>query len=110
MSETPTTTSSKPVPGWYVDKRWPGEQRRWDGAKWLDEWRPEPVRRGTPGDYILWAFIIAVLGGVLAGVAYAADEGFGMLAIWLVSGLSGLVLSIGIIGKGVEIGVRAARG
>lgn len=53
--------------------------------------------------------LIAALGGVATGAAFAANHTVGWVALGLASSIAGTVFNIGVIGKGVEIGVRASR-
>ena len=100
----------KAQPGWYVDNRWPGELRRWDGSKWLDDWRPAPPAFGErPEGFMVGGLALAVGLGVLTGIAFTADDAFGWWALWISAAVAGTVFNIGLIGKAVEIGVRAAR-
>lgn len=106
----PDDSEKKAAPGWYIDKRWPDEQRRWDGAKWLDQWRPTPGSSGwTPEGFMLAGFLLALGLGIAAVIAFAVNESAGWLALWVAAGIAGIVFNIGVIGKAVEVGVRAAR-
>lgn len=103
--------ASTTAPGWYKDKRWPGEQRRWDGARWLDQWRPESLPTGSgPIAWIVMGLVSGVLLGMLAVVGFEIDRTAGLILLWAASALSGVVVTIGIIAKGVEVGIRSARG
>jgi hypothetical protein len=102
-------SEQKAVPGWYPDKRWPGEVRRWDGGKWLDEWRPAPDGSWSPGTWMLAGAGLGALLAMLAGVAFAVDAKYGWPALWIAAATGGVVFNIGAIGKAVEVGIRAAR-
>lgn len=97
------------APGWYSDKRWPGEVRRWDGGKWLDEWRPAPDASWSPGTWMLAGVALGALLGMLSGVVFAVDSAYGWVALWVAVTVSGVAFSIGAVAKAVEVGIRAAR-
>jgi hypothetical protein len=110
LSMSETERAQPPEPGWYVDSRWPGEQRRWDGANWLNEWRPNPQDSVSPGNWMFSGVILGVVLGVVAGLVFSANEQIGWWALSFASAISGAVFTIGLIGKGVEVGIRAAAG
>ena len=93
--------------GWYVDKRWPGEQRRWDGSKWLDDWRPKA--KAAPGDLILVGLGLVAFGAVVTAVAFATNQTVGWIVLGCSSFIAGTVFNMGVIAKAVELGVRASR-
>lgn len=96
-----------PPPGWYPHKDRPGELRHWTGSEWADEWK---VRGSSPGELIGWGVLLAVVAGGATGALVAIDAG--PLAI-VVGGILGLVativLTVGVVAKGVQVGVRAAK-
>lgn len=100
--------ATKAAAGWYVDKRWPGEQRRWDGQRWLDQWRPTPSKDG-PAEWMVAGISLGVGLGILSGILLTLNETAGWVALWISAAVAGIVFNIGAIGKAVEIGVRAAR-
>jgi hypothetical protein len=104
------TEGTKPGPGWYHDKRWPGEQRRWDGAGWIDQWRPvaSPWPQ-SPAGFMWIGAGLAIILGLVAGAAFEVSETAGWIVLSVASAIAGTVFNIGMIGKAVEIGVRAAR-
>jgi hypothetical protein len=104
-------SKKKPAPGWYKDPKKPDQDRRWDGERWLDEWRSPPLTFGQrPEGYMVAGIALAIGLGLLAGAVMAVDdEGFGLIALWIATAVSGTVFTIGVFGKAVEIGVRAAR-
>jgi hypothetical protein len=122
MTQTPTANSGqgqqpqlvegkkKFEPGWYFDPRWPGEQRRFDGTKWLDLWRPVPADSAwTPGSWMFAGAGLGLLFGVLAAIAFEIDPKYGWPVFWLGCAVAGTVFNIGAIAKAVEVGIRAAR-
>jgi hypothetical protein len=68
-------------------------------------------RANSPLDYIFAGILLVVTTGMFAVIAAFAAGKWG-IAAWLItwagSGISGIVLSIGIMGKAVEIGMLAA--
>jgi RsiW-degrading membrane proteinase PrsW (M82 family) len=99
-------SDKKAAAGWYADKRRPGEERRWDGARWLDDWRP--VAQTSPAAYMVIGVLLALLAGVLTAVGFALNETLGWAVLGISGGVAGTVFNIGMIGKAVEVGVRAA--
>lgn len=100
--------NKKAQPGWYVDDRWPGEQRRWDGTRWLDEWRP--ALSTTPATLMFIGVVFALVFAVLAALAAAVvDETAGWIMVAVGGAIAGTVFNVGMIAKAVEIGVRASR-
>lgn len=103
----PNDSEKKAAPGWYVDKRWPGEQRRWDGTRWLDDWRPAP--KSPPETWLFLGAILALVGGILTAICFSVSETAGWIAVGVTAAVAGTILNIGAMGKAVEIGVRASR-
>lgn len=99
----------KTAAGWYKDPKKPDQDRRWDGDRWLDEWRTPPLTLGQrPEGYMLGGIALAFGFGLLGGAALSVSDGFGLILLWIGGSIAGVVFTIGMIGKGVEIGVRAA--
>lgn len=101
------TSEKKAAPGWYSDARWPGKERRWDGSRWLDEWRA--TRGLSPLALMLTGVGIGSLLGVLSGIVLTVDTRYGWPALWVSCAIGGTIFAIGLIAKGVEVGIRAAR-
>jgi len=99
--------SEKTLPGWYIDKRWPGEQRRWDGTRWLDDWRP--VAKTSPEALMIVGALLVVLAAVLALVGFTMNSTTGWVVVGVGGLIAGTVFNIGVVSKAVEVGVRAAR-
>lgn len=111
------TEPTKLKTGWYSDEKSSGQVRYWDGAKWSDHRAlrtvnaaPIPKRDlkgGGPGEYIGGGVIVAVLAG--GALAFAAsldgDEVLFLIGVVL-SVISSILVSIGVIGRGVQIGLR----
>ena len=111
--------AKKASSGWYDDPRLPNTKRYWAGDGWTEqryELRPKGGTKPTPleahqrpGGIIVSSFFFALLLGALAGVAYAFDESLGVIALIVAGAVGSIGLQIGIIAKGVELGIRAAR-
>lgn len=99
--------AEKAKPGWYTDTRWPGEHRRWDGAEWLNHWRP--VTKTSPENFMFVGLMLTAVGAVATVAGFAADQALGWVVAGVTGFIAGTVFNIGVIGKGVEIGVRASR-
>lgn len=107
---TEDAAKQKAGAGWYIDKRWPNEQRRWDGQRWLDDWRPLPLGPNSgPGAWMLIGFLLSIAGGLLTALAFVLDDTFGWWVLWIAAGIAGTVFNIGVIAKAVEVGVRSSR-
>lgn len=104
-------TKKKAVPGWYADPKDSTAMRRWDGDKWLDEYKPRkpPKQPWSPGDYFSWAIGIALIGGIIAGGITAGDDELGGFAFIALVTVGSIFLSIGVVAKGVEAGIRASK-
>jgi hypothetical protein len=50
-----------------------------------------------------------LVGAVASALLSAVDEGFGTLAMAVTVAVSGAWLLVGVVAKGVEVGLRAAR-
>jgi hypothetical protein len=72
--------------------------------------RQRPERReSTPDSYISSGVVAAVLAGALAGVS-GFDDGDPGIYIAVIGGvIAQVLLGIGIVAKGVEVGYRAAK-
>lgn len=57
-----------------------------------------------PDDYITYGLIGAIIGGIVLGATYDSAPIVG----WLVLGIAGLFFQIGVIAKGVEVGMKSA--
>lgn len=55
------------------------------------------------------SFLCELVAGLILVIGFAGDVPPFVLAGWIVGGLAGLAMFIGIIAIGVEMGVRAAR-
>jgi hypothetical protein len=100
----------KTAPGWYKDPKKPDQDRRWDGEHWLDEWRTPPLTFGQrPEGYMVGGILLGLGFGLLGGAALSVSDGVGLIFLWIGAGIAGTVFTIGMIGKGVEIGARAAK-
>lgn len=61
--------------------------------------RTKRVRYTTPGDLIISGLLLSVLGGFLG---YAAP------ALLVIAGLGGTILTVGVVGMGVRLGIEDA--
>lgn len=68
-------------------------------------------RASTPGDFIFGGVLIALLAAIVGGVVWAGDSGDTPAILVLAIGgvFSQVLLLIGVIGKGVQVGLRAER-
>lgn len=67
----------------------------------------KPRKRGwSPDDYLGMGIAISVIGGLVAGIVAVAAPDLGIVAIAIVSFVGGLILCIGIVAKGVQVGNR----
>jgi hypothetical protein len=100
--------TAKATPGWYPDPKASRTQRYWNGGAWTDDRRPT-VRRGSrPSDYLWASFMLGAAAVVVCAVIAASDTTAGYVALSVASFLVGIPLTIGIIAKAVEVGVRSA--
>lgn len=65
-------------------------------------------REGTPNSYIWTGLVLAAVTGVLGGAA-GLDEPAGVMVVVIGAAISQVMLGIGIVAKGVELGTRARR-
>lgn len=111
---------SKAAPGWYADPKVPNTMRYWAGEDGWTEQRytkvpkalskPQPLRASDrPGAIIVGAIFFAVLFGMIAGGIYEADHEAGTIAFYIAVYFSSVIAGVGVIAKGVELGIRAAR-
>jgi hypothetical protein len=63
----------------------------------------EPRTPWNPEDYLVYGLIGGVIGGVILAAFYDSAPALGFIIL----GLSSLVFQIGVIAKGVEVGLRA---
>jgi hypothetical protein len=107
--------SEKPVPGWYKDPKTPGTKRYWTGEAWSDHRyaaRPKPQRLpwGHRPEGIIWGSLLLAVGlGFFAGLAFLVSEQAGIITSIIVASFCNILLAVGVIAKGVELGIRAAR-
>jgi hypothetical protein len=114
--EAPAT---KAASGWYDDPKLPNTKRYWAGNHWTEQRYELRPKGGTkpgpldvlqrPGGMIVTSAFFAMLLGALASVVYAGDESLGVIALIVAGAVGSIGLQIGIIAKGVELGIRAAR-
>jgi hypothetical protein len=109
----------KPAAGWYADPKLPVTRRYWDGEDWTEQRYVQHPKGGMkpdalgafdrPGGIIVMSLALATILGILAGVIYSADESSGVIAFVVAGTIGSIGFQIGIIAKGVELGIRAAR-
>lgn len=116
MSETETEAPTpKAAAGWYPDPKAPGTPRFWNGTSWTDQkyakrWKPAPLKSvDRPGGLILGALLLAFGGGAISFPIYLISRDVGTIVAIVVLSFCSILFQIGIIAKGVELGIRAAR-
>ena len=115
-SERPVPAPRSPMaPGWYAPADQVNTMRFWDGVGWSEYLSIPAVsvvqaagaesdrsKRGDPIEYLMVGFAISFLAGLI-GAAIEQE-----IVYVLGVAIGGLVMSIGVVGLGVQIGVRAA--
>lgn len=110
-----TDEKPKARPGWYNDPNLASTKRYWDGEGWTEQrhslrWKPAPLKFGDRPTGLIVASLLLALGlGFLAGAFFFVSEEAGIIAEIVVLGFCSIVFNIGVIAKGVELGIRAAR-
>lgn len=118
MSEEP---KKKATSGWYADPKLPNTMRYWSGEGWTEQRyekrpralsQPPALRWGERPEGLMWgSLILAFSLGLIAGLVYlfTQSELVGLIAVAAAIYFTSAVFSIGLIAKGVELGIRAAR-
>jgi hypothetical protein len=71
---------------------------------------PAKQKRGSgPGDWVIMSIGIGMLLGVLAMVCYTFDHTAGLIALGVAGTVTSVGIQVGVIAKGVEVGIRSAR-
>jgi hypothetical protein len=115
MTTEEAPAKKKAAPGWYPDPKLPNTRRYWTGDGWTDErhqlrYKPGQLAFGDrPEGLIVWSFALAVMVGVVGGAVYTAEHAFGMIILIVGGVFASIFFQVGIIAKGVELGIRAAR-
>jgi hypothetical protein len=112
--------------GWHDDPEHPDRLRYWDGQAWADETalriiEAAPIKSSDGTDstgyitdstgYIVVGLMLSLIGGAMLGGWMANAEtqaGLGV-AGWILSVIGAIVLAIGVIAKGVKLGMREHR-
>ena len=75
----------------------------------VEQRRAPTVSSSTPATWMLVGLALAAGLGIMTGIAFEIGSTYGRAALWIACLISGVVFTIGAVGKAVEIGVRAAR-
>jgi hypothetical protein len=112
-------TKKKPQPGWYPDPKAPNTKRYWTGEGWSEQRyvirpnansKPAPLSWSERPEGLMWGSLFLAVGlGIFAGLALIINENAGIIAGLAAVYLTSALFAIGIIAKGVELGIRAAR-
>lgn len=113
------TGKKKAAPGWYQDPKLPNTKRYWSGEGWTEQRyelrpralsKPEPLAFGDrPGGIMLGSLLLAVGLGVFDGILWAINDRAGLIGFFAATYFTSALFLVGLIAKGVELGIRAAR-
>ena len=116
MSEAPKKKAS---PGWYADPSLPNTKRYWSGEGWTDQRfvqrpvalsKPEPLRWTERPEGLIWGSLLLAVGlGFFDGILFFVNRQVGVIGFFVVVYFTSALFLIGLIAKGVELGIRAAR-
>lgn len=109
----------KAAPGWYPDPKLPNTKRYWTGDGWSEQRydirpnaksKPDPLKWGERPEGLMWGSLLLAVGlGLFAGMVWSINEDAGVIAAAAAIYFTSALFGIGIIAKGVELGIRAAR-
>jgi hypothetical protein len=113
------TGKKEAAPGWYHDPKLPNTMRYWSEDGWTEQRyelrprvlsKPPPLGFGErPGGIMLGALLLAFGLGIIDGIVWLISERAGLIGFFAAVYFSSALFSIGLIAKGVELGIRAAR-
>lgn len=108
------TAKKKTKAGWYPHPNLEGMERLWNGEQWTDEVRlgsPDASRQTTATGMIWMGIFVGIVAGAVGGSVWSQEggESAGLVVLIIGGAIAQIVLLIGIIAKGIEIGNRASR-
>lgn len=119
MTESTGDRKKKPAPGWYSDNKLPNTKRYWDGQAWTEQryvvrpnasYKPKPLPWGERPEGLMWGSLLLAFGfGIAAGLIWILSERAGLIALLVGVYFTSALFAVGLIAKGVELGIRAAR-
>jgi Protein of unknown function (DUF2510) len=97
-----TPVPDLPPPGWYADPEQPETDRYWDGQAWTDRRAPLAEQGEAAPGWALWvgylgAFLLPLIGfivGIYLLVRRAIGHGVAMIAISILIGVGGYLLTV----------------
>lgn len=119
VKEKPASEKRPAAAGWFSDPKMPNTRRYWTGEAWSDQRyvvrpnassQPPPLKWGERPGGLIWGAVLLAGGlGFFAGGFFLVSEQAGWIATAVVAYFTSALFAIGVIAKGVELGIRAAR-